>query len=129
MRGEAPAVPAVRICADYGGDGYQLAGGSGLLPVSDELRARLAAWNDTFERDCPPEAYEDVSGKRFDFVAFAREGLTLARAVKRELPHWRVSYWDESLDWFLARDPRSYDPARSEYEITLADALTPEASG
>ena len=24
--------------------------------------------------------------------------------------------------WFLARDPRSYDPARSEYEVTLNDA-------
>ncbi len=64
---------------------------------------------------------------KFDFVAFAKEGLEIARAVKRELPGWTVVYWDESLDWFLARDPRHYDPARSEYEVTLKDALSGKA--
>ena len=66
-----------------------------------------------------PLAFEDVCGMRFDFVAFAVEGLEIARAIKRALPHWTVLYWDDSVDWFLARDPRSYDPARSEYEVTL----------
>jgi hypothetical protein len=33
-----------------------------------------------------------------------------------------VLYRDESLDWFRARELRSYDPARSEYEIVLKDA-------
>jgi hypothetical protein len=36
-----------------------------------------------------------------------------------------VIYWDEGLDWYLARDPRTYDPARAEYEITLKQALAP----
>src|SRR5512132_1362945 len=69
-----------------------------------------------------------VCGMRFDFVAFAAEGLEVATAVKRALPGWTVLYWDESLDWFLAREPRSYDPARSEYEVTLADALAAQST-
>jgi hypothetical protein len=43
---------------------------------------------------------------RFDFVAFAREGLKIAKAVKMELPHWTVTYWDEALDWYLAQGTR-----------------------
>lgn len=116
----------IRIVADYCSSGYQLGvadGGRGDgPPLSDDLTQRLAAWNARFEDRCHPLAYEDISGSSFDFVAFAAEGLELARAVKRELPGWTVTYWDEALDWFLARDPRSYDPARAEYEITVQDA-------
>lgn len=124
-------MPKVRIVADYCSRGYRLAdaaaAGAGTLPVSDALAERLAAWNDRFEAHCDPVAYEDISGKRFDFVAFAAEGLAIAKAVKRELPHWTVTYWDEAVDWYLAREPRSYNPARSEYEISLEAALTPDA--
>ena len=106
--------------------GYRLAGEEARafdrLPVSAELLDRLARWNDGYER-CDPQDYEDVCGMRFDFLAFATEGLEIAKAVKRALPSWTVLYWDESLDWFLAREPRNYNPARSEYEVTLKDAL------
>lgn len=126
-------MPKVRIVADYCSSGYQLADREarafGTLPVDDALLARLAAWCDRFDRGCDPRAYEDLSGSRFDFVAFAAEGLDIARAVKRALPRWTVLYWDESLDWFLARDPRSYDPARSEYEVTLEEARARGAGG
>jgi hypothetical protein len=119
-------VPKVRIVADYCSPGYQMADeearGFGGLPVSAELLDELARWNDRYER-CEPQDYEDVCGMRFDFVRFAAEGLEIAKAVKRALPGWTVLYWDESLDWFLAREPRNYNPARSEYEITLKDAL------
>jgi hypothetical protein len=122
-------VPKVRIVADYCSKGYQLLGeearAGGDLPVSEALAVRLLAWNDRYEADCHPADYEDVTGMRFDFVAFAREGLEIAKAVKRELPQWTVIYWDEGLDWYLARDPRTYDPARAEYEITLKQALAP----
>lgn len=117
----------VRIVADYCARGYQLlddaARAEGAFRISEELRVRLSSWNDRFEDNCHPGDYEDVSGMKFDFVAFAKEGLEIAKAVKRELPGWTVVYWDESLDWFLSRDPRNYDPARSEYEVTLKDAL------
>ena len=119
-------MPKVRIVADYGGNGYQLdkeARARGELPVSEPLKTRLSAWNDEYEASCRPGAYEDVCGTRFDFVAFAAKGLEIAKAVKRELPGWTVTYWDEALDWYLSREPRSYDPARAEYEITLKDAI------
>lgn len=120
-------MPIVRILADYDSPGFQLiddaARALGDLPVSDALRRRLAAWVARFERECRPLAYEDVSGASFDFVAFAAEGQAIARAVKRELPGWTVRYWDDSLDWYLGRDPRGYDRRRAEYEITLKEAL------
>jgi hypothetical protein len=119
-------VPKVRIVADYCSPGYQMvdaeARAFGELPVSAELLDELARWSNRYER-CDPQDYEDVCGMRFDFVRFAAEGLEIAKAVKRALPAWTVLYWDESLDWFLAREPRNYNPARSEYEITLKDAL------
>lgn len=120
----------IRIVADYCTCGFQLADESapaGAAPLSDGLVQRLAEWNARYEDLCHPLDYEDVTGSRFDFVAFSAEGLDIARAVKRELPGWTVTYWDEALDWFLARDPRSYDPARAEYEITLEDALAGRA--
>lgn len=120
-------MPKVRIVADYCARGYQLldddARAEGAFRISEGLRARLSSWNDHFEDNCHPGDYEDVSGMKFDFVSFAKEGLEIAKAVKRELPGWTVIYWDESLDWFLSRDPRNYDATRSEYEITLKDAL------
>lgn len=124
-------VPKVRIVADYCSSGYQLADPAarahGELPVSDALLARLAAWNDRYEA-CDPQAYEDVGGGCFDFVAFAAEGLQIARAVKRALPQWTVTYWDEAMDWYLSRDPRGYKAGGCEYEVGLDDA-SGKASG
>ncbi len=120
-------MPRVRIVADYCSKGYQVldeeARAGGDLRISEALSTRLSAWNEHYEAKCHPADYEDVCGMRFDFVAFAKEGLEIAKAVKRELPEWTVTYWDEALDWYLARDPRSYNPAGSEYEISLEDAV------
>jgi hypothetical protein len=116
----------IRVVADYCASGFQLVdegAPANAPPLSEPLVQRLADWNARYEDRCHPLAYEDVTGSRFDFVAFSAEGLDIARAVKRELPGWTVTYWDEALDWFLARDPRSYDPAKAEYEITLDDAF------
>ncbi len=117
-------MPKVRIVADYCSCGYQLADDEarahGCLPVADVLLDRLAAWNDRYEV-CDPRAYEDVGGGSFDFVAFAAEGLQIARAVKRALPQWTVTYWDEAMDWYLARDPRHYRAGSCEYEIRLGN--------
>lgn len=126
MQGGGTAVARIRIVADYCSAGYQLGDEDtrrmGAPPLSAALAQRLADWNARFEDRCHPLDYEDLTGSRFDFVAFSAEGLELARAVKRELPGWTVTYWDEALDWFLAREPRNYDPARAEYEITVKDA-------
>jgi hypothetical protein len=122
-------VPKVRIVADYCSRGFQILDGetraADELPISDALKTRLSTWNDRFEDTCHPTDYEDVRGMQFDFVDFAKEGLEIAKAIKRELPQWTVTYWDESLDWFLARDPRNYTPNRSEYEVSLKEATGP----
>ncbi|MBK8175221.1 MAG: hypothetical protein IPK66_08140 [Rhodospirillales bacterium] len=119
-------MPTVRIIADYAANGFLLADADaraiGHLPIDDDLLTRLAAWNDRYEA-CDPQAFEDISGSCFDFVRFAADGLALAQAIKRALPRWTVRFWDDALDWFLARDPRTYDPTRAEYEVTLKDAL------
>lgn len=120
-------MPRVRIVADYCSRGYQLldeeACADGGLGISEALAIRLSAWNDHYEANCHPVDYEDVCWMRFDFVAFAMEDLEIAKAVKRELPEWTVTCWDEALDWYLAREPRNYNPAGAEYEISLEDAV------
>lgn len=120
-------MPKVRIVADYGARGYVLVDEAarryGVLPVDEDLLAAIDAWAASYDAGCDPLAYEDLSGKRFDFIAFAAEGLALACAVKRALPGWTVTYFDEALDWYYGRDPRHYAPARAEYEVTLREAL------
>jgi hypothetical protein len=122
-------MPTVKIVAENCGRGYRLADQAareiGALPVSGDLLERLLQWNFRYEDGCDPLAYEDLSGSRFDFVAFAAEGLALARAVKRELPGWTVLYRDEAMDWRLSREPRFYDRTLVEYEVTLAEAMAP----
>ncbi|QLH38939.1 MAG: hypothetical protein HWD60_08310 [Defluviicoccus sp.] len=59
--------------------------GNSPLPVDESLLDRLADWAGRFEA-CDPSDFEDIGGQRFDFVAFATEGLDIARAVKRALP-------------------------------------------
>lgn len=122
-------MPTVRIFADYGSPGWLLADEAArqhpLLPVSDDLLDKLADWSARFE-SCDPTHYEDIRGSCFDFMAFAAEGLELARAVKRALPQWRVLYWDEAMDWFLARDPRHRDRGKAEYEVPLEKRSPPQ---
>lgn len=123
-------MPTVKIMVEEGGLGYWLADppaqALGDLPISEGLRDRLYRWNTRWEQDCSSDAYEDPMGARFDFVAFANHGFVLAKAVKRELPQWTVVYRDEALEWryWMTREPRRYDRALSEYEITTAMART-----
>lgn len=114
----------VKIMAEEGGLGYWLpdleAHTFRELPVSEELRDQLYLWNTRYEQGCTASAYEDPMGSQFDFVAFSNDGFALARAVKRELPEWTVLYWDEAIEWryWTTREPRRYDRAAIEYEIT-----------
>jgi len=63
--------------------------------LSVELRARLTAWIIWFERDILSNPAGEANAATRS--AFAREGLSIACAVKRELPHVVVSYFDEAL--------------------------------
>lgn len=107
----------VRIMAEVCTDCVWNIAGEGCLadglPVSAVLRQRMFTWQDWYDRD-----YDEEDGP-FDRVAFAAEGLAIARAVKAELPGWTVIYHDESRTGDY-RGPRSV----FEYEVFL-----PEASG
>lgn len=123
-------MPTVKIMAEEGGLGYWLADPPAQalsdLPVSEALRDRLYDWNTRWEQGGSADAYEDPMGARFDFVAFAKDGFALAKAVKRELPQWTVVYRDEALEWryWMTREPRRYDRSLSEYEVTREMAQT-----
>lgn len=123
-------MPTVKIVAEDGGLGYWLADAAAQacaeLPVPPPLRDRLCAWNARFSEGCDAAALADPSAGRFDVIAFANDGFRLAKAVKRALPGWTVLYWDEALDWryWTGREPRRYDRASVEYEITAAIAAT-----
>jgi hypothetical protein len=102
----------VRIMADYCAE--PLWGPDGTmqyldeLPISADLRARLAAWEDWFD-------LHSLDNPDFDRAAFSQAGLELACDVKAQLPDWTVIYFDEA-----AANGRSPDAPREtfEYEVT-----------
>jgi hypothetical protein len=105
----------VRIMADHSADPLWHRDGCmaelAELPVSPPLIRRLGTWAQWYEQNRSWEG--DHS---FDYAPFSAEGLAIARAVKAELPAWRVTYWDEAA---YVRDPAG--PRETfEYEIGAA---------
>jgi hypothetical protein len=93
---------AVRIMCDYSAEGvWQVDGGAcsvADLPVTAVLQQRILNWQAWFET-C--NACEDVD-PNFDHEGFTIEGLSIATAVKAQLPDWKVLYYDEeawNLKW------------------------------
>ena len=99
----------LRLMADYGSAGVWDHDGAPLdpakLPLSPKLRSRLARWCARFQKSFETE---------IDLDAFAAEGRAIARAVKAELPHWSVVYFDEAA---AARAKYQGTPAAYETEI------------
>ena len=83
----------VRIMADYCADPLWGPDGTAQcldeLPVSEDLRARVAAWEEWFD-------LHSLDNPDFDQAAFSRAGLALAQEVKARLPDWTVIYFDEA---------------------------------
>jgi hypothetical protein len=109
----------VRVMCDYEAEGlWEMMGAAACLddlPVSDELKRRLVAWQDWFERDCQNYLPPSQRTARFDVPAFSKEGLSIAQSIKSELPDWNVIYFDEEK----ARQRRIGDPRSTfEYPIT-----------
>ena len=102
----------IRVMADYSADPLWDRDGCMAevddLPVSAALQERLLGWAEWYESN---RAWE--GDHSFDFEPFARLGLELARAVKRELPDWTVIYWDEAAYHRNSKGPREC----YEYEI------------
>jgi hypothetical protein len=108
----------VRIMADFSADGVwnkqgQLCDLDG-LPVSGELKKRISAWMDWFDRAADRT---DRNAIPFDVRAFTKQGLDIARDVKRELPDWTVVYFDEEKSNESVRDGALENRSHFEYEI------------
>lgn len=107
----------VRIMPDYSADGVWhrdgCAGDADELPVGKDLVARIRVWQSWYESSISRD-YD--AAPDWDSVAFAKEGLAIAQAVKAALPHFTVIYFDE-------HKARSADPSTPfsafEYEIDL----------
>jgi hypothetical protein len=80
----------LHLMADYGSTGLWDDHGRPLdpskLPVSSELRERLARWSTQFQASFQT---------KINLRAFAAEGRAIARAMKSELPEWSIVYFDE----------------------------------
>lgn len=106
----------VRIMCDFTADGVWDKEGRSChfdeLPISTEIKTMIAGWQAWYE-------HNDHSGmtRWFDARAHAAFGLFIARLVKRELPDWTVTYFDDAAprsDWHPGM-PRDH----FEYEIIL----------
>lgn len=84
------------------------------IPLSPSLQERLQKWSAWYDQndDYLEEKFRAKPG--FDYVGFAHEGLAIAKALKAELPHWTVVYFDESQ----ARDRKLSSP-RETYEYAV----------
>ena len=103
----------VRILADHSSTGAWAREGWPIdldeLPISPAQAAQIAAWQLRYE------ANRDWDGDHsFDVETSAREGLAIAREVKRELPRWTVIYFDE---WAYKQDR---DGLREIYEYEIS---------
>jgi hypothetical protein len=87
----------IRLSADNSSTGIWLSDGAMAdpeeLPVSAHLHARIATWCGWYEqsRDYLPPEERPAS---FDWKAFSFEGLSIARAIKTQLPDWTIVYFD-----------------------------------
>lgn len=113
----------VRVMCDFSAEGLWRRDGAGIamdeLPISREIKQRLLEWQDWFERDY--ENYLPPSQRKsgFDVVAFSKDGLEIAKAIKAELPDWIVVYFDEEK---TSSESRNADRSRFEYEVRLTPA-------
>lgn len=89
----------VRIMCDFGAEGVWAKDGAAIgmdeLPISREIKQRLLEWQEWFERDYENYLPPSQRTSTFDVIAFSKEGLEIAKAIKAELPDWAVIYFDE----------------------------------
>jgi hypothetical protein len=71
------------------------------VPITDELRERLAAWCAQLWNTLADESITDIARtpagreKAWVFIdSVDRDGFAIARALKAELPDWTVCYYD-----------------------------------
>lgn len=108
----------VRVMCDFSAEGLWARDGASIgtdtLPISRKIKQRLLEWQEWFERDY--EVYLPPSQRTttFDVIAFSKEGLEIAKAIKAELPDWAVVYFDEEKS---DAGNRNSDRSSFEYEV------------
>jgi hypothetical protein len=95
----------IQLCLTLNNDGLRQRDGSPIapmaLPISDDLRERLAAWCARLWNTLADESITDIArtpaGRESAWTlidAFDKAGFAIARALKAELPDWTVYYHD-----------------------------------
>ena len=111
-------IKAVRIMCDWCADGIWQA--PTILNsciegfrVSDGLWQRIQRWQEWHDTQDPLLCTHD--NPDFDLAAFVAEGLSIAKAVKREFPGWIVVYHDERKFFEACQS----DLSRDYYELQV----------
>jgi len=84
------------------------------LPVSIYLKVRLQLWCQWYEKN----SYwrKNFNKKSFDIRKFSKEGLEIAKEIKKELPDWKVIYFDDSkYKYYHLRLTKRKKKPRSKY--------------
>ncbi|MBN3762008.1 hypothetical protein [Burkholderia sp. Ac-20365] len=112
----------IRLSADNSSTGIWLRDGAMAepeeLPVSSQLHSRIDTrcwWYEQSKDYLPPEERPAF----FDWDAFSQEGLSIACAIKMELPDWTVVYFDMGA---YLRSVKNEDSSRETYEYEVEQA-------
>lgn len=106
----------VRVMADHmssglwGNQGMMLE--PGVVTLTPQLEVRLAAWVSNYNKNCKDYLSNAVDSDEFDWDKHSADGLAIAKAIKAELPDWKVVYFDEAKLTYENQDRREF-----EYEI------------
>lgn len=116
----------LKVMADYCAEGLWTRSGSISpydIPLSDDLREKLVAWNWWYDMGYDVRMLEQNVGSEFDLAEFVAQGLDLARQLKRELPDWHIYYFDEAecarAFKFKQDTGQEFCPNRRLFEILL----------
>lgn len=117
----------VRVMCDYCADGLWSEDGAAHpddYPITPALKARIAAWQDEFER----AASIDRGMSREVLLAFNAEGRAIAVEMKLQLPDWTVVFFDSVRVWETSGGG-DRDRAYFEYPIDASGLLEPCPDG
>lgn len=117
----------IRVMPDYCSNGIWHRDGmhaeADELPVSKELLERLARWSDWYNINDDFLLAAERKNK-LSWAEFDKEGLSIAYAIKRELPDWTVVWFDERKLMTLIRCGHRNVPRSSyQFEILLDGSL------
>lgn len=89
----------LRVMADYCSTGLWDKSGCNVdpedYPLSEATKKLLDEWQQLYEENDDWKEPEQRKTPPFDIPSFAKQGLEVAKAVKRDLPDYTIVYFDE----------------------------------